>query len=326
MKYTENYVKFFLHRNNVYNFSNFPQIKKGTLSDERIRAILQELKDWPCYEIKNHKNVDHPLHKLSFIAELGFTRDDAFIEEIVQRIMKNQSEEGIFQVLVKIPEKFGGSGKTIKSWMLCDATVLLYSLIKLNNNTITPELQRGIQHISHLVSENGWHCIVSNELGKFRGPGRKDDPCPYATMFAVKMLSLTKESDYKKEKVIGINTILNLWEKRTQIRPYLFAMGTDFKKLKLPFVWYDILNVVDTLSMYKEIQKDPRFQEMVGVIFSKKTEDGFIPESAYLKSKQWDFGQKKIQSEFLTAIIERIEKRMPELKASALGRSLVNGN
>ncbi len=27
-------------------------------------------------------------------------------------------------------------------------------------------------------------------LGKFRGPGRKDDPCPVANLYALKALSL----------------------------------------------------------------------------------------------------------------------------------------
>ncbi len=310
MEYKEDYVKFFLHRNNIESFDNFNQIKTNTLSDKRIVSILDELREWPCYEIKNHKNVEHPLHKLSFIAELGFTRDDPGIEDIFQKIINNQSPEGVFQVLINIPQKYGGTGKTIKSWMLCDATVLLYALIKLNKNVITPEMQKGIQFISELISENGWHCIVAKELGKFRGPGRKDDPCPYSTMYALKMLSLTNESDYKKEKSIGIGVILDLWKRRTQTKPYLFAMGTDFKKLKLPFVWYDILNIVDTLSRFKETHKTSAFNEMLKIILNKKTGGGFIPESVYLKTKQWDFGQKKTQSEFMTAIIQRIEKRI----------------
>ena len=167
-----------------------------------------------------------------------------------------------------------------------------------------------MDHIAKIVSTNGWHCLASENLGKFRGPGRKEDPCPYATMFALKMLSLTDSDEYKSEKSIGINTILDLWDRRREVKPYLFGMGTDFKKLKLPFVWYDILNVVDTLSRFEQVLREPRFLELWEIICSKMAEEGYIPESIYLKSKPWDFGQKKIPSQYMNAVIQRIEQRI----------------
>ena len=97
---------------------------------------------------------------------------------------------------------------------------------------------------------------------------------------------------------------------KEEVKPYLFGMGTDFKKLKLPFVWYDILNVADTLSRFETAHTDPRFQELLNIILQKKTENGYIPESIYLKSKPWDFGQKKTSSEYMTAIVQRIEQRV----------------
>ena len=308
--YNENYVKFFLHRNTIYQFDNIHEIEKLTFNDERIKKILDELTQWPCREIRTHKDVDHPLHKLSFLAELGMNKNDPTIELILNRIFKHQSEEGPFQVLINIPKHFGGSGQPMMSWVLSDAPVLLYAVIKLNNREINEKIKKGIEYIAGLISDNGWHCIAAKELGKFKGPGRKDDPCPYATLFSLKMLSLTSENDYKDEKRIGINTLLDLWDRRKETKPYLFGMGTDFKKLKLPFVWYDILNVVDTLSMYPQIFGDRRFIQWINIIKEKQTENGFIPESIYLKVKEWDFGQKKSTSEYMNAIIERIEKRI----------------
>jgi len=161
-----------------------------------------------------------------------------------------------------------------------------------------------------MVSENGWHCVASKELGKFRGPGRKNDPCPYATMFSLKMLGLTKKEKFRKAKRIGIEAIFRLWKKRKEEKPYLFGMGTDFKKLKLPFVWYDILNMVDTLSLFPEIYNEKTFKEMYKIVKDKETDTGYIPESIYMKAKQWDFGQKKEVSEYMNAIVDRIENRI----------------
>ena len=308
-EYKQDYVKFFRHRNKLEIYKDFSKIKERVYADERIATILEELKGWPCYEIKNHKNVEHPLHKLSFIAELGFNKEDGGIDEIIEKILIKQSEEGPFNVLINIPKQFGGSGESKLTWVMSDAPVLIYSLIKLNSG-INDKIYKAINSIVNLQSENGWHCIASKELGKFRGPGRKDDPCPYATMFSLKMLGLTAENEYEKEKKVAIQSIFDLWERKKEIKPYLFGMGTDFKKLKLPFVWYDILNMVDTLSLYKEIYEERIFKEMLDIILEKEGNEGYIPESIYLKSKKWDYGQKKEKSEYLNAIIERIKSRI----------------
>jgi len=305
--YRENYVKFFLHRNAVRQFDSMAEIEKGARNDERIHSIIEELQCWPCYEIKSHKSVDHPLHKLSFLAELGFNADDPGCAEILEKIVSNQSDEGPFRILITIPKQFGGSGIPMKTWVLCDTPLVTYAAISLNGGEVNSAMRKAVDYLVSRVSDNGWRCIASEELGSFRGPGRKDDPCPYATLLMLRLLSLTPIGEYHEAKQIGIQTIFDLWDRRMAIKPYLFGMGSDFKKLKLPFVWYDILHVVDTLSRYPQARSDARFGEMYRIIVSKKREIGFIPESVYQKSVAWDFGQKKTPSEFLNAAIERIE-------------------
>ncbi len=90
----------------------------------------------------------------------------------------------------------------------------------------------------------------------------------------------------------------------------MFYMGTDFRKLKAPAIWYDIVGVTDCLSMFDHARKDPRFKEMVEIIKEKQDEDGFFtPESVYQKCKGWDFGQKKTASPYLTFLCLRILER-----------------
>jgi hypothetical protein len=103
-------VKFFLHYNGDIAFFDIAWIEKETYSDPRVSAMLDELSGWPCREITNHKNATHPLHTLSFIAELGMNRHYTGIERILQKITKNQSEEGSFEALINIPVRYGGRG------------------------------------------------------------------------------------------------------------------------------------------------------------------------------------------------------------------------
>lgn len=77
----------------------------------------------------------------------------------------------------------------------------------------------------------------------------------------------------------------------------MFYMGTDFRKLKAPSFWYDIISVVDVLSRYESVRKDSRFQEMLSLIESKQHANGlFTPEAVFQKYKEWDFGQNGLMS------------------------------
>ena len=115
------------------------------------------------------------------------------------------------------------------------------------------------------------------------------------------------------ESVIARETaeaLLSLWENSLDRHPYMFYMGTDFRKLKAPAMWYDIVSVVDVLSRVDSVKVDVRFIEMVSLIKSKQDDNGlFTPEAVFQKFKGWDFGQKKNPSPYLTYLCHRILER-----------------
>ena len=74
-------------------------------------------------------------------------------------------------------------------------------------------------------------------------------------------------------------------------------MGTDFRKLKAPLCWYDIVSVARVLAKYEFVRDDQRFLEMVQHIKDKQDKDGlFTPESAYLKVKTGILGRRSAVS------------------------------
>ena len=111
-------------------------------------------------------------------------------------------------------------------------------------------------------------------------------------------------------------TLLSLWENSAREHPYMFYMGTDFRKLKLPLIWYDILHVAEALAGACEagidgIAGDPRTRDIVASITGKKHPGGgFVPESVYLEFRDWDFGQKKRESAWMAHFIGRIVARL----------------
>jgi len=286
------------------------QARKEMISQQGIQVILQELKNWPGIVLSSHKSASQPFHKLSFIADLGLTKNDPDIKEIVQKVFEHKSDEGPFQLPTNIPKHFGGSGSNEWAWSLCDAPVIIYSLAKFGLGN-EEQVQKAVKYLVGLVRENGWPCAVSKELGKFRGPGRKDDPCPYATLVMLKMLSQFDELKNSKEVHVGAECLLGLWEKSLELHPYMFFMGTDFRKIKAPFVWYDILHVLDVLSQFSWLRSDARMAEMSDIVRSKADKEGkYTPESEWKAWQGWDFGQKKQPSRWLTFLVLRILKRI----------------
>jgi len=280
------------------------------LNHPAVKAIIDELADWPGIVLKSHKTAQHPLHKLVFLADLGLKQDDPGIAPITERILKHQSADGPFQILSNIPPNFGGSGKDEFLWMLCDAPLVTYALVKFGMKNSGP-VQNSLDYLVSLVRENGWPCAADSNLGRFRGPGPKTEPCPYANLLMLKLLSLYPDKRSELEVQTGIETILELWEKQKEKKPYMFAMGTDFKKLKAPLIWYDILHMTDILSKFETVRSDQRFTEMVSLIRDKADEQGrYKPESVWLKWKGWDFAQKREPSRWLTFLVLRMLGRI----------------
>ncbi|MBI4650929.1 hypothetical protein HY745_06545 [Candidatus Desantisbacteria bacterium] len=281
--------------------------KKKIIRDERIKSIINELMNWPGTVLNSHKSAKQSFHKLEFLADIGLTYKD--IPEIISKIKGNVSEEGPFVLPMNISENYGGTGTDTLAWAICDAPSITYSMAIMglkNDNAVI----KSLRYLAALIDNNGYRCKVSKELNPFRGPGRKDDPCPYATLIMLRLLNLYGD-EFKKEIEICSECLLRLWVMSREEHPYMFYMGTDFRKLKAPLFWYDILNVVYILSGNKKTCKDKRFISMLNEIYSKSYPDGkYKAESIYMSWKGWDFSEKKEPSAWITYYVEKIKERI----------------
>lgn len=285
-------------------------LKNEALKDKKILSYLNDITNFHNAIVRNHKDPDLSIHKLLFLLDIGLDMDIPEIESAVKQIMSHKDQNGVYQSMTNIPPHYGGKSKDVFGWCLCDAPLLLMALLKAKID-YQQHIKQGVEHLSSLCKEQGFPCSVSEEHGTFRGPGRKDDCCPHATFIMVKLLSEIDE--YRASDVVknGIEAILSLWENSLERHPYMFYMGTDFRKLKAPAMWYDIVSVADCLSKFDFVKTDSRFCEMVDLIKGKQDADGmFIPESVYQKFKGWDFGQKKTVSPYLTYLCKRLFERV----------------
>jgi len=282
------------------------------LAHPQVQALIAGAATWPGYALKRHNDAGHPIYKFGTLADFGVRASDPGVDTGIEAVMAHQSPEGAFQTLMNIPERYGGTGEDTWVWMLCDAPTLLYALLAMGVDTSDDErVQRAVEHLVSLVDENGWRCVVAPELGKFRGPGRKDDPCPIVNVYVLKALAQVPELLDSPATRTGAEMLLWHWEHQTERKIYLFGIGTTFRRLKCPFVWYDILHVVDVLSRFPFVHADPRFREMVETITAQADEAGrYTAGSMFRAWKGWSFADKKHPSPWLTFLVLRMQRRM----------------
>jgi len=283
-------------------------VRQAMLADASIQRMVRELSVWPGAAVTSHRPSEQLYYRLIFLADLGLKASDDGMQPVVAQVLAHISAQGPFQSLVSIPAHFGGSGQADYAWMLCDAPLLVYVLVKMGMAE-DERIKKAVNYLAGLARENGWPCAASPEIGRFHGPGRREDPCPYATLIMLKLLGQVDALRDSPAAHQGTEALLGLWQQRRENRPYLFAMGSGFSKLKAPEFWYDILHVLDVLSHFPWATRDPRYQEMLCLVLEKASPEGrFVPESIYTAWKDWDFGQKKLPSRWLTLQVHRLKR------------------
>jgi len=279
--------------------------RRAMLAHPLVRSLLTELSAWPEGVQNSHKSSTQPYHKLAFLADIGLGKDDPGIGDIAARILSTLDDDGVPTLTTKHAEGV----EAIQGWALCDAPITMRALVAFGFGN-RPDLRAGIDALFGRGRDNGWPCALSASIGPWRGPGRKQDPCPFATLAMLRLAAECGGDAMRPETAAGVETLLGLWERSRTEHPYMFYMGTDFRKLKIPFVWYDVLPVADTLSRYGAARKDARFCSMLDVIASKALEDGsFAPESEWKAWSERGFAVKRQSSDWLTFLVLRLMRR-----------------
>ncbi|MFA5006111.1 MAG: hypothetical protein WC509_01390 [Candidatus Izemoplasmatales bacterium] len=279
--------------------------RKATLSHPLVHGILTELSAWPEGVLNSHKSSSQPYHKLAFLADVGLTCADPGIGVVAERILATLDGDGV----PTLTTKHAVGVDAIAGWALCDAPITMRALVAFGYGD-HPGLRKGIDALFDRCRDNGWPCALSASIGTWRGPGRKQDPCPFSTLAMLRLAAERADTAARPEAAAGVEALLGLWERSRAEHPYMFYMGTDFRKLKVPFVWYDIMQVADTLSRYPFTRADARFADMLEVIAAKAGPDGiYAPESDWKAWSDGGFSAKGRPSDWLTFLVVRLMRR-----------------
>jgi len=291
--------------------------RDAMLTHPQVQALIAT-GAWPGPALRRHNDAGHPLYALATLADFGLKADDdRRLDAALDAILDHQSPEGAFQAVLNIAPAFGGSGQDAWTWALCDTPTLLYIVLAMGRGA-DPRVSRAVDHLVGAVAANGYRCMAAPELGKFHGPGRRSDPCPVANVYAVKALaqasaslSVQRAAAVAGAVAAAAEMLLDHWQRRAEVKYYLFGAGTDYGKLKYPFVWYDVLHVAQVLGECPTVRADTRFQDMLDAIEAQADAAGrYTAGSMYQAWKGWSFANKKQPSPWLTFCVLRIQRRL----------------
>jgi len=181
-------------------------VRAAMVVHPQVQALIQQAASWPGGPLKRHNDAKHAIYAISTLADFGLRTGDPGVARVAEAILAHQSAEGPFQSLINIPRSFGGSGEDAWTWMACDAPTLLAALLRMGLDA-EPRVQRALNHLIGAAQDNGWRCLVAPELGKFKGPGRRSDPCPVANVYALKALAAAGATDVPSAQT-GIEMLL----------------------------------------------------------------------------------------------------------------------
>ncbi len=235
---------------------------------------------------------------LPILADFGFTLHDKRVARACEYVFSTQLDSG----------GFGWSPPTKPSD--CHSAIIIESLARLGHLRDS-RLRRGYEWlVGRQRLDGGFWCKDTGQMGE---PREKEPSCAMATMFVLGAMAQHPEYRNSGTARKSVDFLFKCWESKGKVKyaGHDSQIGTDWNKLKYPFTDYKILKFLDVLSQFEHAKQRLQGSEMVKTLLSKRDKRCmFTPESIIEAWADFDFGQKKTPSRWITFLALRIIRRI----------------
>jgi hypothetical protein len=285
--------------------------KRELLKDSGVKKIIKEVTDWMPKAATRNSDPTISYFKLRMLADFGLGADDDNALSIYKKATRH-TEDSIFACKGQIPsrpkkgEKFVKPDPTADIWHIspCNSPMITYALLALGFRT--DEVMNSVDRLKDLwQDEIGWFCHFFFVESQFR---KEKAGCPIAGIMALEVFS---QFDDLRESQCSKNAFKPIqFHKEYGKTLYYFGRSKKFWTFKYPFVWYNGLYLADVLSRFAFLKSSLVREECIQWILRGQNERGrYKPTSVFLPYKNWDFGNKKDPSPWITFLCCRILKR-----------------
>lgn len=226
---------------------------------------------------------------LFFLADIGFTSSDLNLNRDMENILNRQSPDGTYSLDPGMAQNY-----------YCLSAIPVATIVKMGYHN-DPRVKRYIQTVwSSQCQDGGWHCEGQGNTG-----------CPMDNLNVLMLLSQYEQYRINPAISGAIDLLLKHWERREDgWRKDGFGVGQRFRSLEYPATRYGILRVLDVLSLFPSAIKTLGFLEMLNFIQKKSSGGKYFAETTSDAYANFDFGQKKEPSRWITFLVTRVEKRL----------------
>jgi len=67
------------------------------LNDIKIISLLADVQDWEHALLKRHNDANHPIHKLSFLADIGISPQEPGIQSAINKFLNTDLKKALFR-------------------------------------------------------------------------------------------------------------------------------------------------------------------------------------------------------------------------------------
>ncbi len=283
---------------------------QATMDDPLVQALIERLPAWTD-PIRSHSAPAYAPNLLNLLADLGVSGEDDLpgVQRLLGEMLEHRTPEGRFLAFATFIRQPDAAWSTLA----CDHYAITEVLIRfgrVDDPRVRTALDLMADDITNTSLGQGCRCLPHSGTGG-RGPGRVGDPCPQVTAEALRTFGRLDAADRPSSLAELARTLLQVWRKRAEVKPYMFGHGMHFKAVKWPNIWYSDLTVLQGLAPYPEVwsgagaerDDEAAAAELVACLAAYNTDPGgrVVPRSIYRGFDQYSFGQKKRPSPIATA-------------------------
>lgn len=287
------------------------EVKQELLKHPLVTGLIREAEQWLPQAATRNNDPKLSYFQLRMLSDFGLDMYDAALEPIIQKAVSHQSEN-MFAVRGEPPATQRGGREFVipdpsaDVWHVspCNSPVITNALLRLKYTF--GDLTKAVEALQEKWNtQQGWFChffFVESQFKKLQAG------CPMAGIMALDVFSQVpelKESQYAKNAFEPI-----LFHRDYGKTLYYFGRSKKFFTMKYPFVWYNALYLADVLTRFEFLKGHDLVRDLIRWIEDSQDETGrFKANSVFLPYKDWDFGNKKEPSPWITYLCCRILKQ-----------------
>ncbi len=285
--------------------------RSATIADEGVRWLVEDLPTWADQTDDTAPSATYAPNRLNLLADMGVGGGDfERVESVLDEMLEHQERSGRFQSLGSMPRR----PKPEWGSLLCDTAAITDAMLRFGRGD-DPRVQAAVARLmgdAEPTSQGlGWRCLPEERAPLIGGPARSMEPCPQITLEGVRLISQLPVEDRPVQTLDLARAPLEAWRRRETERPSGYGHGYQFKTVKWPNLWYDVLWVLETVGRFPGLWAGPdarpadrrSIAELAACLIEYNLgADGRVtPRRAYRNYERFSFGRKDAPSPFATA-------------------------